>query len=97
MLDLGFYIGITGWICVERRAAPLRDAVSILPLDRVLIETDAPYLLPRDMMPKPASRRNEPAYVTHILERVANWRGEEAQWLEAVTDNNARRLFNIHF
>lgn len=47
MLDMGFYIGITGWICDERRAEPLREAVSILPLDRVLLETDAPYLTPR--------------------------------------------------
>lgn len=96
-LDRGLSIGITGWVCDERRGLELRELLPMIPADRLLLETDAPYLLPRDMMPKPASRRNEPAYVTHILERVANWRGEEAQWLEAVTDNNARRLFNIHF
>ncbi|WP_333497233.1 3'-5' ssDNA/RNA exonuclease TatD [Kluyvera sp. CHPC 1.251] len=96
-LDRGLSIGITGWVCDERRGLELRELLPMIPADRLLLETDAPYLLPRDMTPKPASRRNEPAYVTHILERVAGWRGEEVQWLEAVTDNNARRLFNIHF
>lgn len=96
-LDRGLSIGITGWVCDERRGLELRELLPMIPADRLLLETDAPYLLPRDMTPKPASRRNEPAYVTHILERVAGWRGEEVQWLEAVTDNKARRLFNIHF
>ena len=49
------------------------------------------------MTSKPASRRNEPAYVRHILSRVAEWRGEDAQWLEAVTDSNAKRLLKIGF
>ena len=49
------------------------------------------------MRPKPASRRNEPAYLGHILERVAHWRGEDPLWLEAQTDNNVRRLFGVAF
>ena len=63
--------------------------------ERLLLETDAPYLLPRDLKPKPASRRNEPAYLPHILASVAAWRGEEAQWLEAQTDANVRALFGV--
>ena len=96
-LDHGLFIGITGWVCDERRGLELRELLPMIPAERLLLETDAPYLLPRDMTPKPTSRRNEPAFVPHILARVAEWRGEEAQWLEGVTDNNVRQLFNIDF
>ena len=65
-LDLGLYIGITGWICDERRGADLRAAIATLPLDRLLLETDAPYLLPRTLSPKPRTRRNEPAYLRMV-------------------------------
>ena len=62
----------------------------------LLLETDAPYLLPRDMKSKPASRRNEPAYLGHIVESVAKWRGEDPHWLSAQTDDNVRNLFRIN-
>lgn len=68
-VDRGLYIGITGWVCDERR----------------------------DLTPKPTSRRNEPAYLPHILERIALWRGEDPQWLAAMTDANARTLFEVVF
>ncbi|MDY1038858.1 3'-5' ssDNA/RNA exonuclease TatD [Lelliottia sp. CFBP8978] len=96
-LNRGLYLGITGWVCDERRGLELRDLLPVIPADRLLVETDAPYLLPRDMRPKPASRRNEPAYLGHIVERIAHWRGEERQWLEAQTDENVRRLFGVAF
>ena len=66
-LDLGLSIGITGWICDERRGQHLRELVRLIPLDRLMIETDAPYLLPRDLHPKPSHRRNEPKFLPHIL------------------------------
>jgi TatD DNase family protein len=66
-LDRGLYIGVTGWLCDERRGDALREAVRYLPLDRVMIETDAPYLLPRDLEPRPRSRRNEPMHLPHVL------------------------------
>ena len=94
-LDLGLFIGITGWVCDERRGLELRELLPAIPAERLLLETDAPYLLPRDLKPKPASRRNEPAYLPHILASVAIWRGEEAQWLEAQTDANVRALFGV--
>lgn len=96
-LDRGLYLGITGWVCDERRGLELRELLPLIPAQRLLIETDAPYLLPRDLSPKPASRRNEPAMLKHILERIAGWRGEEVQWLEEVTDNNVRSLFGVRF
>jgi TatD DNase family protein len=93
----GLYIGITGWVCDERRGLELRALLPDIPAERLLIETDAPYLLPRDLSPKPASRRNEPVYLPHILTRIAGWRGEEAQRLEEIADTNVRTLFGIRF
>ena len=70
-LDLGLYIGITGWLCDERRGGELQDALRYLPLDRLILETDAPYLLPRTLTIKPKPRRNEPAFLPAIAHAVA--------------------------
>ncbi|MEM9056773.1 MAG: TatD family hydrolase, partial [Pseudomonadota bacterium] len=70
-LELDLHIGITGWICDERRGTHLKALIKRIPADRLMIETDAPYLLPRDLSPKPASRRNEPRYLPHVLRAVA--------------------------
>lgn len=94
-LARGMWLGITGWVCDERRGQALREVVPHIPADRLLIETDAPYLLPRDLSPKPASRRNEPAHLGHILASVAQLRGEEAAWLSEKTDSNVQTLFGI--
>src|SRR5439155_1628497 len=59
-LELGLAIGITGWICDERLGSHLAALMPKIPAGRLLVETDGPYLLPRDVIPKPASRRNEP-------------------------------------
>ncbi|HDC4527900.1 3'-5' ssDNA/RNA exonuclease TatD [Enterobacter cloacae] len=96
-LDRGLYLGITGWVCDERRGLELRELLPVIPADRLLFETDAPYLLPRDIKPKPASRRNEPAWLGHIVTSVAQWRGEDPHGLSAQTDDNVRRLFGIDF
>lgn len=93
-LDLDLHIGITGWICDERRGLHLREVVRDLPLERLLIETDAPYLLPRDLQPKPRSRRNEPMYLPHVLDAVAAARGQPAREIAAATTQNALRLFD---
>jgi TatD DNase family protein len=94
-LGLGLYIGITGWACDERRGIELRGAVPRIPADRLLIETDAPYLLPRDMTPKPKSRRNEPSYLPHIAATVARLRGESVEAVAAATTRNAAALFAL--
>jgi TatD DNase family protein len=94
-LELGLYIGVTGWVCDERRGQALRSAVPRIPLDRLLIETDAPYLLPRDLAPKPADRRNEPAYLPHVLERVAQLQKKTVDEVARATTANAERLFGL--
>jgi TatD DNase family protein len=94
-LSLGLYIGITGWACDERRGLNLRGVVPRIPTDRLLIETDAPYLLPRDMSPLPKSRRNEPAYLPHIAATVARLRGATLDSVAAETTRNAVALFGL--
>lgn len=94
-LDLGLYIGITGWICDERRGAHLLGLVRQVPRDRLLLETDSPYLTPRDLRPQPKARRNEPAHLPHILRAVARARGEPAEALAEATTRNAKAFFGI--
>jgi TatD DNase family protein len=91
---MGLYVGITGWLCDERRGASLREAVREIPLDRLLIETDAPYLIPRNLKPKPKSHRNEPMYLPAVVQELAHCRGESVETLIAATTANAQRLFN---
>ncbi|HVN45202.1 MAG TPA: TatD family hydrolase [Steroidobacteraceae bacterium] len=94
-LDLGLAIGITGWACDERRGAHLGALMPRVPPERLLLETDGPYLLPRDMTPKPASRRNEPAYLPHIAAAVARARGEPLASLARSSTAAARDLFAL--
>ena len=94
-LALGLYIGITGWICDERRGKHLHDIVHIIPDDKLLIETDAPYLMPRSIQPKPGTRRNEPMYLPEVLNVVAEARGQTVDHVAAITAQNARRFFGL--
>lgn len=94
-ISLGLYVGITGWICDERRGAHLKEVVGLIPPDRLLIETDAPYLLPRTLKPKPKSRRNEPAYLVEVLRVVADSLGRDENTVAAETTANARRFFAL--
>jgi TatD DNase family protein len=95
LLDLDLYIGITGWLCDERRGSELRAAVTEIPLNRLLVETDAPYLLPRDLPEKPRTRRNEPSFLPHILRRVAAAIDEPVERVAEVTRRNTERLFSL--
>lgn len=94
-LDLGCFIGITGWICDERRGLDLRKLAPSIPLDRLMIETDAPYLLPRNLNPRPQTTRNEPCHLAHIGRMVAEIRGMPYEELAAATTANARRFFGL--
>ncbi|HNR90988.1 MAG TPA: TatD family hydrolase [Dokdonella sp.] len=94
-LDAGWHIGITGWLCDERRGTHLRELVRDIPADRLMIETDAPYLLPRSVRPPPSHRRNEPMYLRHIVEELARDRGEPVEATAAATTATARAFFGI--
>jgi TatD DNase family protein len=94
-LELGLYVGITGWICDERRGRHLVELVRDIPRDRLLLETDSPYLTPRDMRPQPKARRNEPAFLPHILRAVAHALERPAEDVAAETTRNARALFSL--
>ncbi len=94
-LDLGLYIGITGWICDERRGRHLLELVRDIPRDRLLLETDAPYLTPRDLRPQPKARRNEPAFLPHIARAVARALGRPVEEVAAETTRNARAFFSL--
>jgi TatD DNase family protein len=94
-LDQDWYVGITGWICDERRGTHLREFVREVPADRLLLETDAPYLLPRTVHPQPSHRRNEPMYLRHICEGVARDRGESAEATAANATAAARAFFGL--
>ena len=94
-LDLDLHVGVTGWICDERRGLHLREIIGRVPLDRLVIETDAPYLLPRDLVPKPKTRRNEPMYLPHVLRAVAAAVGREPESLARSTTETARRFFGL--
>ena len=94
-LDLDLYIGVTGWACDERRGADLRAALPHIPLTRLLLETDAPYLLPRDLAPKPKTRRNEPAFLLHIAERVAAAMGKPVDAVARAATENSEKLFGL--
>ncbi len=95
LLERDLYVGITGWICDERRGHHLRDIVGRIPSNRLMIETDAPYLLPRDLSPKPKSRRNEPRYLPHIARAVADCVGKSPEQLAAETTATAREFFDL--
>ena len=99
-LDAGYYIGITGWICDERRGGELRQLAPLIPDERLLIETDAPYLLPRTMPRRgpqaPANgRRNEPGFLPWVAREVARCRSTTPGEIGALTARNARRLFRL--
>jgi TatD DNase family protein len=94
-LELGLHIGITGWINDERRGLQLREVVKGIPANRLLLETDAPYLLPRDLKPLPKSRRNEPRFLPQVALAVAAARGESVESLARTSTDTARRFFGL--
>ena len=94
-VDRGLYIGITGWVCDERRGTHLHPLLRDIPAGRLMLESDAPYLLPRSLRPKPKSGHNEPAFLTEVLREVALHRGESQEALAAHSTACARAFFGL--
>ena len=94
-LSLDCHIGITGWICDERRGRHLRGCVGLIPPDKLMLETDAPYLIPRDLSPRPASNRNEPMHLRHIAQVVAECLDKPLDQLIQETTRNAEAFFTL--
>jgi TatD DNase family protein len=92
-LDLDCHIGITGWICDERRGLPLRELVPSIPSNRLMLETDAPFLTPRDIKPTP--KRNEPGFLPHVAQAVAKARGEPVAAVAEASTATACKFFGL--
>ncbi|MBD5089892.1 MAG: TatD family hydrolase [Clostridiales bacterium] len=92
-LSMGFSIGITGWICDDRRAKELREAVHIIPLDRILIETDAPYLTPKNV--QGLDRTNIPQNIKYVVKELAHYMKVQEEVLIENTKKNTERIFQI--
>ncbi|MGB1239450.1 MAG: TatD family hydrolase, partial [Pseudomonadales bacterium] len=95
-LSLGMYIGVTGWVCDERRGAQLQDAVKFIPDDKLLIETDTPYLTPRTLPNRLRKRKNEPANLGHIASTIAALRGQSVEHIREMTMSNSKRFFALN-
>jgi TatD DNase family protein len=94
-LDAGLSVGLTGWICDERRGTAVRELAAQIPLERLMIETDGPYLMPRNVRPKPSHRRNEPMYLRHIFHALCEVRRESPDEIATVTTRNALFFFDL--
>ncbi|MCO8170418.1 TatD family hydrolase [Pseudomonas sp. 21LCFQ02] len=94
-LDMDLHIGITGWICDERRGTHLHPLMRDIARGRLMLESDAPWLLPRTLRPKPKNGRNEPAFLPEVLREVALHRGESTDDLAKHTSECARSFFGL--
>ncbi|WP_318153389.1 TatD family hydrolase [Halomonas sp. ML-15] len=95
-LDLDLHVGLTGWICDERRGHHLRELVGEIPANRLMLETDCPYLLPRNLPAKLKGRRHEPSLLPWIVTEIAHWRGDDEAALAIATSNTARHFFRLN-
>ena len=92
-LDLDCYIGITGWVCDDNRGQELQEAVKHLPLDKLLLETDAPYLFPKNV--KPRAKNNEPSFLPDVAKKVAELKGIELRLLSEISVENSNTVFGL--
>ncbi len=92
-LDLDLYIGVTGWVCDERRGMDLKDALAFIPKERILLETDAPYLKPRGYSGPYTTKRNEPCLLPFIADYIARELSMSPNVLSEHATANAHRLF----
>ena len=93
-LELDCYIGVTGWICDEKRNVELRKTIKNIPLERLMIETDCPYLIPKNLHDKPKNNRNEPCNLNHIVAEIAMLMALDEENLRKETLRNTEKFFN---
>ena len=93
-LDLGAYIGLTGWICDAKRNIDLRQSIKNIPIERMMIETDSPYLIPKNLPIKPKKNINEPKYLPHIANEICKLTGIEMEELKLATRKNTIKFFS---
>ena len=92
-LDLGAFIGLTGWICDEKRNKDLIESIKNIPLDKLMLETDSPYLVPKNLPIKAKKNINEPKYLPHIAKEVSELIGISIESLRDATSKNAENFF----
>ena len=92
-LEKGFWIGFTGWICDPKRGKHMESLISSMPLDRVMIETDSPYLLPKNLKVK--GRRNEPKYIYEIAKRIADLQKKDIGEIAGLLYENSLEFFKL--
>ena len=93
-LGLGAYIGLTGWICDAKRNIDLRHSIKNIPIEKMMIETDSPYLIPKNLMVKPKKNINEPKFLPHIANEICEITGYGLEELKLATRNNALEFFS---
>ena len=93
-LELDCYIGVTGWICDAKRNVELRKTIKNIPLERLMIETDCPYLIPKDLLNKPKNNRNEPANLNHIASSIAELMNVNEESLKKITFKTSLNFFS---
>ncbi len=94
-MELDCHIGITGWICDQRRGIHLHNFVHLIPDSRLLVETDAPFLIPQTIKDKPKNKRNEPMYLPFVIEKLAQARSQSRDKLNDITTKNAVNFFRL--
>ena len=96
-LERDLYIGLTGWVCDERRNKDLRQSIKDIPIDKLMIETDAPYLIPRSLEIKPKNNRNEPQFLPHIADEIAALINVDQKDFNKQVFNNSKSFFGVNF
>lgn len=95
-LDQDFYIGVTGWVCDDKRGETLQSLVPSIPLNRLMVETDAPYLLPKDLKLKPKPKFNEPSFLPHIVNKIAQLYQKPYAEISSASHANSIDFFNLN-
>lgn len=95
-LDIDCYFGITGWVCDERRNSELIEAIEYIPIDRLMIETDSPYLIPRELN-KELKYRNNPSSLSIILKKIAQIKNINIEVINEQIMKNTANFFNINY